>query len=273
MLRFTLFEALRRGTLVFYFIIGTLIVLAFAIWLRRAPENPDAILLFGTVLPGMVNGVASTDFVLFMLFKQSVFWIIVLGTIGTTGLITSFLEKGTVELYISKPLERWELLVSRVLGASAGVGANLLYCIIGIWLVFGIKLGVWHSGFLLAGLLVSYSFFCYFSIVSFIAVWTRNTILAIVMGLMFSFASIGLESREQGLYRLWDNAVFHRVLDALYYVTPQLDGMLTNAGALIGHLPMAPEPVSFHVAPYLYSALSATLFYALSITYFSKQDF
>ena len=273
MVRFTLFEAVRRGTLLFYFAFGTIIIAVFAIWLRKSPEDPSLIMLFGTTVPGNINGLSSADFLLVMLFRQSTFWIIILGTFGAAGLMTSFLEKGIVELYLSKPFARWELFASRALGASAGVAANLMYCIVGLWLVFGLKLGVWHFGFLAAGLLVSYAFVCYFSIVSFVAIWSRNAILSIVFGLFFSFISIGLESREKGLYRLWDNTIYHRFLDGFYYLTPQLDGMLSNASRLIGQIPFSQEPAAFNPAPYFYSLGTAALFYCLSVYYFSSRDF
>lgn len=273
LIQFTLFEAIRRGMLIFYFVVGTIIIAVFAIWLKTSPEDPSMIMLFGKTLPGDINGMSSADFFLLMLFRQSTFWIIVLGTFGAVGLMTSFLEKGIVELYLSKPFKRWELLAGRALGASAGVTANLMYCIFGLWLVFGLKLGVWHLGFLTAGLLVSYAFICYFSIVSFVAIWSRNAILTIMFGLLFSFVSIGLESRENGLYRLWDNAIYHRLLDACYYGTPQLDGMLNNAARLIGHMPFSQETAVFNIAPYLYSLGASAFFYCLSIYYFSTRDF
>ena len=273
LIQFTLFEAFRRGMLIFYFVVGTIIIAVFAIWLRPSPEDPSLIMLFGKILPGNINGMSSADFFLLMLFRQSTFWIIVFGTFGAVGLMTSFLEKGIVELYLSKPFKRWELLAGRALGASAGVTANLMYCIVGLWLVFGLKVGVWHLGFLTAGLLVAYAFVCYFSIVSFMAIWTRNAILTIVFGLLFSFVSIGLESRETGLYKLWDNTIYHRLLDVIYYGTPQLDGMLSNAARLIGHMPFSQETMAFTMAPYLYSSGVSALFYWLAIYYFSTRDF
>jgi ABC-type transport system involved in multi-copper enzyme maturation permease subunit len=273
MMRFTLFEALRRGTLMFYFIFGTLIIIAFAIWMKKSPDDPSAIILFGNAMPGNINGMSSVDFFLLMLLRQSTFWIIILGTFGAAGLMTSFLDKGIAELYLSKPLERWELFASRAIGACAGVAANLMFCSVGLWLVFGIKIDVWHTGFLAASLLVAYAFICYFSIVSFVAIWTRNAVLAIVIGLFFSFISIGLEAREKGLYRLWDNSIYHRTLDAFYYLTPQLDGMLTNSVRLIGKLPFSQDAAPFSPAPFLYSLGTAALFYGLSIYYFSSRDF
>ena len=273
MIRFTLLEAVRRGTMIFYLVVGSLIIAAFAIWLKPSPDDPSSIVLFGNTLPKQFNGISSSQFFLLMLFRQSTFWIIVLGTFGTVGLITSFLDKGIIELYLSKPFKRWELFMSRALGASAGVVANLMFCIVGLWLVFGIKLAFWDFQFLVAGLLVSYAFLSYFSLVSFVALWSRNTILSIAFGLFFSFTSIGLENRENGLYLLWNNVVYHRFLDVLYFATPQLDGMLSNAARLIGEMPSPMQQAAFTVVPYLYSLGSSVLFFGLSTYYFSTRDF
>lgn len=273
MIRFTLLEAVRRGTLVFYLVVGTFVIGVFAIWLNKSPTDPSNIVLFGNTLPGNFNGISSAQFFLLMLFRQSTFWMIVLGTFGVVGLITSFLDKGIIELYLSKPFRRWELFISRAIGACAGVVANLMFCIVGTWLVFGIKLGFWNFQFLLAGLLVSYAFICYFSLVSFIALWSRNAILSIVFGLFFSFTSIGLENRENGLYLVWNNVLYHRFLDVLYYITPQLDGMLSSAGRLIGQMPFPQQQASFSPAPFLFSLGSSVVFYSLSAYYFSSRDF
>ena len=273
MMRFTLFEAVRKGTLIFYAIIGSLIIILFAIGLKSSPGDPGTILLFGTAIPTNFRGAPTIDVLFLMLFSQSSLWIIILGTTGVAGLMTSFLEKGTIELYLSKPIERWELFLSRAFGASIGVAANVLYCIGGIWLVFGLKVGIWHFGLLSAALLVSYAFICYYSIVSLIGIVTKSGTLSIVFGLIFMFVSSGLEHRTTGLFSIWNNQLYHKTLDVVYYLTPQLDGMLRNAASLIGQSPRANEPNVFSVLPFVFSTATATLYYALSALYFSKHDF
>jgi ABC-type transport system involved in multi-copper enzyme maturation permease subunit len=274
MVRFTMFEAARRGTLIFYFVVGSFIIAAFAIWLKRSPVDPNAIILFGGLMPEIVRGgITNVEFLLLAHFRQSTSAIILLGTFASAGLMNSFLEKGTIELYLTKPLTRSELFLSRASGATMGVSANIIYYIVGIWIVFGLKLGVWHSGFLATALLVSLAFACYYSIVAFVGVWTRSAIFAIIFGLIFSFVSVGLELREKGMYKIWNNEIYHRALDVLYYVTPQLDGMLTNASRLIGHMPGIEEATPFSFMPFVYSIGSAALYYVLSIRYFSRQDF
>lgn len=273
MVTFTAFEAIRRGTLLFYFAVATLIIAIFAIWLRQSPDDPAMIVMFGTSLPGSINGISSANFFMLMLLRQSTFWIILLGTFGSVGLMTSFVERGIIELYLSKPLERWKLFVGRALGASGGVVVNLLFCIVGIWAVFGVKIGFWEWRFLVAGFLVAYAFLCYFSVLSFLALWSRNTVLTIMLGLLFAFVSMILESRGQGLYLLWDNSIFHRVVDIFYYATPQLDAMLSNASILVAGIPLALNQPTFTITPFLYSLGAAGLFYGLSIYIFTKRDF
>lgn len=272
--RLTIFEAIRRGTLIAYFALGTIVIVAFAIWLKRSPSDPNAIILFGNLVPNMVGSTFTTaQFLLLAHFTQSTSAIILLGTFGTVGLMTSLLDKGTIELYVSKPMHRWQIFLSRAFGATAGASINVIYYIAGIWLIFGLKIGVWNGGFLISGILVAFAFVCYYSIVSFVGILTRSAVFSNILGLMFSFISTGLELREKTMYKAWDNVIYHRFLDTCYYCTPQLDGMLTNASKLIGRLPLSAGPSGFSASPFLYSLLSATLFYYLSARYFTRQDF
>ena len=66
------------------------------------------------------------------------------GVLATAGAIPDMLERGTVDLYLSKPLPRWQLLLGKYLGAVAVVFANILYFIGALWLISGLRLGVWN---------------------------------------------------------------------------------------------------------------------------------
>jgi ABC-type transport system involved in multi-copper enzyme maturation permease subunit len=262
MFRFTLGETLRKGTLIFYCSVATIIIIVFALTVNVSAVSPN-----GVPDPRIV------EFVLLGLFHQSVIAIILIGIFGVAGLIPSMLRKGTIDLFLSKPLSRAELLLSRGLGASAGIALNIIYFFIGIWIVLGIKVGIWHAGFLESSLFVAFAYACLFSIVALFGVLTRSTGFSVLCAFVFYFVSAGLETREQGLYLLWDNAVFHRVLDAFFYLIPQIDGMLRNAAILVGREAAFAGTASFSWMPFLYSFLSAALFYALSVWYFSRQDY
>jgi len=274
----TIRESILKGTLVFYFIFGNLVILFFAIAIGSHEVDGTTVLtFFGEDFAAKgIGTMGPVDFILYQVFQASTQSVILLGIFATAGLIPSMLEKGTVELYLSKPISRTQLFLSRSLGACAGIAANLLYFAIGIWLVFGLKVAVWHWGFLLAILMAVLVFIFYFSIVAFTALVARGSGFAIMLAFIYSFFAGALEMREVGLYRLWDNVVYHRVLDALYYCTPQLTGMMNSANRLIAELPMSPllhTPNEFTIMPFVYSFLSASAFYAAGAYYFSRQDY
>jgi ABC-type transport system involved in multi-copper enzyme maturation permease subunit len=275
----TIREAILKGTLIFYFVVGNLIILLFAIALGATVQDGSTIItMFGKqIAPSSILGVTAVDFVLLQLYQNSTSMVILFGVFATAGLIPSMLEKGTVELYLSKPLSRTSLLLSRSLGACGGIGLNLIYFAVAIWIIFGLKVGVWHWGFLLASLLAIVTFFFYYSVVAFTALLSRSTGFSIMLAFIFSFFSSALEHRERMLYILWDNSIFHRTLDAVYYGTPQMSAMLDSASRLIGELPRPGSidhvPPGFAVEPFLFSLLSASAIYALTAWYFSRQDY
>ncbi len=274
MFRFTVEEALRKGTLIFYFIIATIILLLFILGISHPPNDTDMVTLFGAPLARLSQrGFNVVEFILIQLHSLSIFWIILLGMFGVAGLIPSMLEKGTIELFLSKPLTRAELLMARALGAVSGIVLNLIYFFLGIWMIFGLKVGIWHWGFLSSTIYVIYAFVCFFSIVTIVGLITRSSGFSIMLAFVFSIISWGLEVRENGLYRLWDNVVYHRLLDAIYYLTPQLNAMLENSTRVIGKLSYVSNPPNFTFMPFIYSFFSSCLIYFLSIWYFSRQDF
>jgi hypothetical protein len=256
--RFTLGESVRQGTVIFYFAVTTLILLFCALAISRTPEG---ISIVGNVVPDPGNGSLNlAQAILYALYQQSVFWVIVFGIFGTAGLVPSMLDR---------PL----LLLGRALGASFGISANIFYALFGFFLIWGIKLGFWYAPLLIAGFLLTVIFIVYFSIVALIGLLSRNSGFTIMASLSYIMISWGLESRVHGLYRLWENRVYHRILDGLYYILPQIGGMLDNSSRFVGGSAMRPIPAAFTPEPFLWSIASATLLYFIAIRKFSRTDY
>ncbi len=277
---FTLNEALRKGTLLAYFIIGTIIIIVFALGIRVSPEDSSSLMFFGnSIKRRALQETNIADFLLFQLYNGASSSIIFFGLFGTAGMIPSLLEKGTVELFLSKPVSRTSLFLSRCAGALTGITLNILYFTFGIWLIFGLKIGVWNWGFLASALFTSYIFSCYFAIPALAGVVTQSTGVAIIMAFAINILSSFLETRELLLYKIWDNIIYHRTLDTMYYIIPQLGAMSKNAATLIGKVlaqmagRLANAPEAFTALPYLYSTLSACAIYFLAILHFQKKDY
>jgi len=272
MFRFTFGEAIRKGTLIFYFSVATIIILFFGFALGHPADDPNMISMFGKPFaPQQSSGFNIAEMILIQLHSSSVFWIILFGIFGVAGLVPSMLEKGTIDLFMSKPLHRAEILLARSLGATAGIAANLFYFFVGIWLVFGIKLGVWHWAFLSSSLYVVFAFACLFSVVAIAGLTTRSSGFSILLTIVYLFIASLLEGREHFLFRLSDNTIYHNIINGLYYITPQISGMLNNSSRIIGNNPMS--PVEFTILPFVYSLGSTALLYGLASWYFMKKDF
>lgn len=275
----TLREAVLKGTLLFFFIVSNLILLFFLVALGVTDEGGSpALTLFGRVIsPRGIEGFNAVEFILRQLFGSSTFWVLLFGLFATAGLVPSMLEKGTVELYLSKPLSRTSLLLSRAAGACAGVVLNLLYFAIAIWFIFGIKAGVWHGSFLLAAVCTIPMFFFYYSVVALTALMSNSTGFSIMFALLYYFFTSALAVREQVLYIWWDNAFFHRFLDALFYAAPQISPMIESASELIGPDFMRARVLEsaggFDPLPFLWSLASSSLLYACAAWYFSRRDY
>ncbi len=271
----TVREALFKGTLIFFFVVANIIIVFFIFAIDST--NGDLSIFGNPVTPRGIPEFNAVDFLFLQLFSSSTFWILLFGLFATAGLVPAMLEKGTVELYVSKPISRPLLLIARSIGACAGIAFNLVYFALAIWLIIGVKTGIWHEGFLLASLMVIPLFFFYYSVVALIALVTNSTGFSIMFALIFWFFSSALHLRKMVLYPWWDNVVFHRLLDSLYYGTPQVSAMLESATKLIGpdimRRPTALAQESFDLLPFLYSLLSSSLLYAIASWWFSRKDY
>lgn len=277
----TLREAIMKGTLIFFFVVANLILLFFLLALGVSEEGGEISLTFfgAPISPRGIEGFNPVEFILRQLFTNATFWVLLFGLFATAGLIPSMLEKGTVELYLSKPLSRTSLLMARAAGACSGIIINLLYFAFGIWLIFGLKTGIWHNSFLLAAALTVPLFFFYYSVVTLTALTTNSTGFSIMFALLFHFFSTALAAREQVLYFWWDSPIFHRALDVLFYATPQTSAMIDSAAEVIGpdflkaRSGLDATPVGFDPLPFLYSLLSSSALYALAARTFSRKDY
>ena len=81
-----------------------------------------------------------------------------LAVFSTAGFIPALLEKGTVEVLLSKPLSRLHLLGARALGVWLVIAFNIAVLVGGVWVVLGFKTRVWTGRFWLSAGLVLLAF-------------------------------------------------------------------------------------------------------------------
>ena len=109
-------------------------------------------------------------------------WIGVLaGVVITAFFIPNMLRKGTIDLLLAKPVRRWSLLLYKYVGGLSFVFLNTVFVVGGLWLVLGLRTGIWGPGFLISILAITFFFAILYSVSTFFALITRSPIVAILM--------------------------------------------------------------------------------------------
>jgi ABC-type transport system involved in multi-copper enzyme maturation permease subunit len=209
--------------------------------------------------------------------------VIFFSLISTASFIPSMLEKGTIDLLISKPISRPMILLSKYIGAVLFVFLSMVFLLGSIWLILSLKSGFWDPKFLLSIVWFTMAFAVMYSIVVVIGLTTQSTVVAILVNFFLIFVLCPLLSvREAVVFSLVSNETVKFVFDFLYYLLPKPGEFRDITNAMIMSEPinmwksiMNAETGSFTIS--WLSPISSLLFclvlMAYSMFYFSKKDY
>ncbi len=211
--------------------------------------------------------------------------IIFFSLISTASFIPSMLEKGTIDLLISKPLSRSIILISKYLGAVLFVFLSMVFLMGSIWLILSLKSGYWDPTFLLSIFSLTFAFAVMYSIVVLVGLTTQSTVVAILVNFFLIFVLCPVLSIREGLiFSFVTNETVQFIFNFVYYVFPKPGEIENITSSLITGQPinmwsttvnLTPENPGF-TASWM-SAISSFLFCAVtmaySIYYFSKKDY
>ena len=144
-IQLTFRESLAKKTFLAFLAISTLtcLLFIFALNLDIVDGVTSSVSLFGKdtgARVGLKEIVLTVESVIAMfLFTGGVF----MSLFATSNLIPSLLQPGSVDLLISKPMSRVQILAGRFLGAVAIVAFNVFYLVIFSWLILFLKTGLW----------------------------------------------------------------------------------------------------------------------------------
>jgi hypothetical protein len=121
-------------------------------------------------------------------------------TIVTAFFIPNMLQKGGIDLLLAKPVRRTVLLIYKFIGGLAFMFINTVAIVVGIWLVLGLRSGIWAPGFLLSIFILTFEFAIFYSVSALFSVLTRSPIVSILMAcvawVLIFVAGIGYQAVE-----------------------------------------------------------------------------
>jgi len=268
-------EAAARWTLVAYFFLSTIFIIIFA-----SAINLDIVdgALAGAQLFGkdvQMNSEVSIERI--VLGAQSIFSVIIyafcvlLAIFATAHLVPRMQEKGTIDLYLSRPVSRTKLLLSRYFAGLLLAGSNVFYLLGSIWLIVIWKTHVVHPRFLVAGAVILFVIAVLLAFAFLVGVVTSSTAVSIMASVgvfMFSGMLVGHDRIAAALSREWQAAI----IQTLYWVIPKT----AELGAAVFTFVSANSfgsKIELSASPFITTAAFGLASLTLAIWRFHKKEF
>lgn len=269
LIRETFLEAVSKKVVIGFFVISTLVLLGLA-WYFFAS---DMFQMISSLQPTADDpqGAALQELVYSHQMGIGTFFYmaaIFISIFMTAGILPSMMERGTIDLLLSKPLSRSSLLLGKVLGGFLVAAGSMAFFILGAWLIISTATGVWNMGFLLSLLPILLIFLSLYSLLVFVGVTTQSSALGmIICYLIIMIISPVLDSREALLFVIIQSDLGRSFLTLLYWIFPQVNDVSHISAAIIHN-----ETVSSY-APLFHAAAFSAVFFTLSALVFKRKEF
>lgn len=252
-------EAIAKKIFIGYYIIYTIIILVFLFAINL--DTVEGVISLTDVQQSVISLQAIMTSVSYLL-------VLIFCIISSASFIPSMVDKGTIDLLLSKPLSRFKILLSKYTGAVIFVGISLVYFIGAIWLILSVKSGYWNFSFLFTILSLTFAFAVMYSIVVVIGLTTQSSVIAILVNLFLLFVICPiLAARETVIFTFVQNDTVKFMFNFFYYVFPKPGEINDITIKLITGEPV----VSWQ--PVITSFLFCAAVMSYSVYYFSKKDY
>jgi ABC-type transport system involved in multi-copper enzyme maturation permease subunit len=154
-----------------------------------------------------------------------------LAILASAGLIPTIFEPGRIELLLSKPIERWHILLGRYLGNLLVIALNIFYPVLSLWIIFGVKTGIWTAGFLWGSVLTLFMFAVYLSVILLVGVVWESAVVATMVTFGMIILSIIVYNKST-IERLLSSEWSRNMVRGLYYVLPKV----VDVGQILGRI-------------------------------------
>jgi len=270
-------EAAARWTLIAYFLLSTifLIIFASAINLDIVDGALAGAKLFGQdvqvrdeisiekLVLGFESGFSAILY--FLCTFMAIF--------ATAHLVPRMQEKGTIDLYLARPVSRTRLLLTRYLAGLLLAATNIVYLMGSIWLIVMWKTGVVHPRFFLAGAIILFVIATLLAFAFLVGVITSSTAVSIMTTYGLFFFALMLVAHDRiaaAVSKEWQAWL----INTLYWIIPKTAELGQAVVAFVA-ADKAPERLSrvLTLSPFLTTAAFAVGCLILASWVFNRKEF
>ncbi|MBU2507844.1 MAG: ABC transporter permease [Bacteroidetes bacterium] len=264
---YTLREALSRKVFITFFAVSTFVLLIFT--LLFSTISVEGFFSVSTVRPESTNSLlanvagALKTMIVIPLYGGGLF----LSIFSAASFIPNMLEKGSVDLMLSFPVSRREIILGKFFGGILMVLVNIAYLVLGIWLLIGIKFGNWDSSFLFAIPTIVFAFSSLYGMIILIGILTQNSVLSMMISYLIFFIFSPILSAKDSISSFINNGVVTFIIDVMHFIVPKT----SELGSITANL-AAGVSIS-DIEPFATSLIILILNLVLSIIIFNKKDY
>jgi ABC-type transport system involved in multi-copper enzyme maturation permease subunit len=266
----TLREAMARKVFLFFLGISAVVIIVLAL-ITSLTDTSSILGNIGNISHGNnpVTGVGG---------MVTMFEVVIINTIANLGLLLAIfssasfvpvmLEKGNIDLLLSKPISRAQLLWGKYMGGILVVLINIAFLIIGVWFIISLKFSYWNFAVLWSILLITFAYATLNAVIVLFGVMTKSSILGMMTAyFIYLILSPFLLATKDRMLPFLQNKVLNTILDGFYYVIPKTSEIF---GKDIFNLASG---TNIELQPIISSFLFLFFIMILSVEIFKKKDF
>ncbi len=259
-------EALSRKIFVFFFGVSSFVLILFAgLFLAISPDSFSTMSSANVVADSAYIAIARglKLFITIPLFGGGLF----ISIFSVANFIPQMTERGNIDLLLSKPISRAQIILGKFFGGTAMVFINIAYMIVGLWILIGLKFNDWDASFLMTIFTITFAFALLYSLIILVGIVTRNSVMSMIISYVIFFIVSPILSNRDSITEFINNNVVKYILEFLHYITPQTSELSTITSDLAaGNSLLSVEPI-------VVSILLMISILTLSIFIFSKKDY
>lgn len=117
---------------------------------------------------------------------------IILALISTAGIFPDFISSGSIDLVLSKPPRRITVFLTKYVGSLLFVVMQVLIVCVGVFFIFGWRLGDWQWRIFMAVPLITAVFSYLYGLMVLLNILTRSTLASLVLVAIFWLSTFGV---------------------------------------------------------------------------------